>query len=289
SEDAGLNVWLLSSVLDDSTDEVPSPYYSWSDHSLPITDVACGIGDFCSARVLTSSLDHTCKLWDLSTGYLLTTFVFPTAITAVALDPAERMFFAGGRDNLIYQVNLYRKLDNSSFGIEITSVGGGGIIEDVASQHRENDTDDSIPSCSSPITTLSLSYDVTLILSGSQDGNVRVWDVNSRQMNPKVIRPIISKRSSDEFDYVPKTTRSFQNRTQQSLIPEDSDAEESVVLVLSDNTKIGDETTALQTKVSELQSELNRIRGHYQRVKGLHDEMYQELVSEFMTKRREGN
>lgn len=50
------------SLLDDSIDESPSPYYTWSEHSLPITDIWCGIGSFNTTRVLTSSLDHTCKV-----------------------------------------------------------------------------------------------------------------------------------------------------------------------------------------------------------------------------------
>ncbi|CAG8596375.1 8309_t:CDS:10 [Acaulospora morrowiae] len=307
SEDAGLNVWLMASVLDESADGVPSPYYSWSDHSLPITDIICGIGNFLSARVLTSSLDHTCKLWDLSTGFLLTTFVFPTAITAIALDPAERMLFAGGRNNLIYQVNLYRKLENKGFGIEIASVGGGGAIEDVTSEHSGNE--------------------------GSQDGNVRVWDINSRQMMksfnhhkgpvtnlftflrpPDLFKSGLSPNKISVQPIIPF------KRIQQNLMQNDSDSEEPMVLILNDNTKdvldvarserdyksqefrdlltarenqrkfrIGDETLALQTQVSELQSELLRVRGHYHRVKNLHDEMYQELVSDFMSKRREGS
>ncbi|CAG8756132.1 1138_t:CDS:2, partial [Racocetra fulgida] len=65
-------------------------------------------------------------LWDLSSGHLLTTFLFPTAITAIALDPAERMFFAGGRDNLIYQP-----------GFEISAVGGVGVVEDVVSERDD--------------------------------------------------------------------------------------------------------------------------------------------------------
>ncbi|RIB17367.1 WD40-repeat-containing domain protein [Gigaspora rosea] len=341
SEDAGVNVWLTCSILNVSTDESPAPFHSWSEHSLPITDLICGIGSFRTARVLTSSLDHTCKLWDLSSGHLLTTFVFPTAINAIALDPAERMFFAGGRDNLIYQVNLYRKLENRIYnasgqpGFEITAVGGAGVVEDVASEH-----DDKrgliFRGHGMPITTLSLSYDATLLLSGSQDETVKVWDIASRQMIKNFTHlkgPIVNIQTfikpPDLFNLGLSPAKIMEQpiqhfkRTQGISIKEDSEIEESVIMVLSDNTKEidiynyncnsqvvasyesldlqktkstqvkfrnGDATTILQTQISELQSELIRIHGHYQHVKGLHDEMYQELVTDFISKRRaEGN
>jgi pre-rRNA-processing protein IPI3 len=64
SDDASVNVWLLTKLLDEQEDitVAPSPYYSWSDHSLPVTDIVCGTGTFGSARIWTSSLDHTVKV-----------------------------------------------------------------------------------------------------------------------------------------------------------------------------------------------------------------------------------
>jgi pre-rRNA-processing protein IPI3 len=72
----------------------------------------------------------------LATGYLLTTFVFPTAITCIIADPVERMFFGGGNDNLIYQIYLYTKQENRGYFMtnnseEIIAVGGTTSIVDV--------------------------------------------------------------------------------------------------------------------------------------------------------------
>ncbi|CAG8492759.1 11137_t:CDS:10 [Scutellospora calospora] len=328
SEDAGINICLLN----DSTDESPAPFYSWSGHSLPITDIICGIGSFRTARVLTSSLDHTCKLWDLSSGHLLTTFIFPTAITAIALDPAERMFFAGGKDNLIYQVNLYRRIENRTYnvsgqsGFEIAAVGGAGVVEDVASEHDK--TNLIFRGHGMSITTLSLSYDTTFLLSGSQDEAVKVWDISSRQMIKSFTNlkgPIANLHTfikpPDLFNLGLSPTKIMIQPIQsfKRMSVKDSEIEESVIMVLGDNTKDidvynnnhtgqvavsygfhdlqkakstqnqfrnGDATTMLQTQISELKSELTRINGHYQRVKGLHDEMYQELVTDFLSKRK---
>lgn len=43
-----------------------TPYLSLADHTLPITSIHVSFGSFPNTRVTTSSLDGTCKLWDLS-------------------------------------------------------------------------------------------------------------------------------------------------------------------------------------------------------------------------------
>lgn len=51
-------------LLDDSVrNEIPKAYADLSDHTLPITDIACGFGPFPSCRVLTASTDHSVKVW----------------------------------------------------------------------------------------------------------------------------------------------------------------------------------------------------------------------------------
>ena len=81
SDDSGITVWsvfrsatiLITShphmflkphrLLDDSVrDEIPEAYAHLSDHTLPITDIACGFGPFPSCRVLTASTDHSVKV-----------------------------------------------------------------------------------------------------------------------------------------------------------------------------------------------------------------------------------
>lgn len=57
------NLTLRHRLLDDELqNDLPSPYTTLSDHTLPITDIACGVGPFPSCRVLTSSVDHSVKV-----------------------------------------------------------------------------------------------------------------------------------------------------------------------------------------------------------------------------------
>ncbi|KAG1436915.1 hypothetical protein G6F56_013349 [Rhizopus delemar] len=59
SDDASVNVWLLTQLIEE---ERPAPLYSWSDHTLPVSDIFVGQGQLSGARVCTASLDHTVKL-----------------------------------------------------------------------------------------------------------------------------------------------------------------------------------------------------------------------------------
>lgn len=196
SEDAAVHVWMLNPLLDDShTDTSPAPHYSWTDHTLPITDIQCGIGRFHGARVVTSSLDHTCKLWDLSTGTLLTTFLFPTKILALALDPAERFFLAASgtlaassstaneADYLIYQAMLYRAKHTQQGYTTLEAVDGDSGLEQIGLGGTKRHGGDLVfRGHHHPISRLALNFDGSALASGDSKGQLIVWDVASRQM-----------------------------------------------------------------------------------------------------------
>lgn len=129
SQDATVHVWVLGHLL--SADEArPAPLFSWSDHTLPVTDIAVGHGSMTTARVYTASLDSTVKVWDLATGELLTSFLFPKPVSAVAIDPAETKLFAAC-EHSIYPVELYRRRHDTTYGDTIEAVGGMAKVEAV--------------------------------------------------------------------------------------------------------------------------------------------------------------
>ncbi|KAF9135461.1 Pre-rRNA-processing protein ipi3 [Mortierella sp. GBA39] len=180
SEDASVHVWMLNALLDDGQTESPAPHYSWTDHTLPITDIQCGVGRFHGSRVVTSSMDHTCKLWDLSTGSLLTTFLFPTKITALALDPSERYFLAasGTPASTSSTANeadyLITRRCYGDSGLEQIGLGGAkrhGSGGDLVFRGHHH-----------PIQRMTLNFDGSALVSGDNKGHLMVWDVASRQM-----------------------------------------------------------------------------------------------------------
>ncbi|KAI8920751.1 quinon protein alcohol dehydrogenase-like superfamily [Powellomyces hirtus] len=168
-EDSVANVWRLAEVIDPQLDNVVSPHCSLSGHALPITDIACGIGLFGNTRIVTSSADRTCKIWEASSGDLLNTIVFPKSISSLALDPTETRLYSGSSDGLIYCTNLYHQSsDGQTHGMS-QGVDAGETDPGVFTGHTQN------------VTSLCFSFDGSLLLSGSEDGTAIVWDAASKQ------------------------------------------------------------------------------------------------------------
>ncbi|XP_076977510.1 WD repeat-containing protein 18 isoform X2 [Tamandua tetradactyla] len=156
-------VWGLCSVLQGDPSRIPAPRHVWSHHTLPITDLHCGFGG-ALARVATASLDQTVKLWEVSSGELLLSVLFDVGIVAVTMDLAEHHIFCGGSDGSIFQVDLctWPGPREKTFQPEQEN---GKIFRG----HRNQ------------VTCLSVSSDGSLLLSGSHDETVRLWDIQSRQ------------------------------------------------------------------------------------------------------------
>ncbi|XP_068726659.1 WD repeat-containing protein 18-like [Montipora capricornis] len=166
-EDNLVLVWKMARVLSVSTSSVEtfeanlSPCYTWSEHALPVTDVYCGCGGMRS-HVVTSSLDQTCKLHDLSSGELLCSFVFDVGVTAVTMDPAEQNLFAGCVDGNIYHVELSKR----------------GMKNNV---HTEKESALIFSGHSKQVNSVAMTMDGSLLLSCSEDQTACVWHVGSHQ------------------------------------------------------------------------------------------------------------
>ncbi|PSS35841.1 Protein ROOT INITIATION DEFECTIVE like, partial [Actinidia chinensis var. chinensis] len=121
AEDGSVRVWSLLMIFDDMRREQARHLYeySFSEHTLRVTDIATGYGG-CNAIIVSTSEDRTCKVWSLSKGKLLRNIVFPSIIDAIALDPGEHVFYAGGRDGKIYIAALTAQgTSSNSYGMHI--------------------------------------------------------------------------------------------------------------------------------------------------------------------------
>ncbi|XWS14714.1 hypothetical protein CRYUN_Cryun35bG0032400 [Craigia yunnanensis] len=163
SEDGCVRVWSLFLIFDDVRRQQASHLYEYSftEHTLRLTDIVMGYGGG-NAIIVSASEDRTCKVWSLSRGRLLRNIVFPSIIDAIALDPGEHFFYAGSRDGKIYiaALNAASSPSNSD-GLHIIG---------------------SLSDHSKPVTCLAYSSEGNLLLSGSEDGMVRVWDVKTQNI-----------------------------------------------------------------------------------------------------------
>ncbi|KXN86545.1 Pre-rRNA-processing protein IPI3 [Leucoagaricus sp. SymC.cos] len=184
SEDSSVNIWLLSRLLDnEGQNDLPVPHCTLSDHTLPITDIQCGVGASLTCRILTASVDHSVKLWDLSSGTLLTTFQFPRVITHLAWDVTERVFFAATPDGSIHRVNLFRKSTNAAGDLIDEAVGGGGT-SNIIRIGEENDKPQTRNSMQvgEAVSAMAISLTSTLLLVGTTNGMINLYDLPSHQL-----------------------------------------------------------------------------------------------------------
>ncbi|KAF8661367.1 hypothetical protein AX16_001461 [Volvariella volvacea WC 439] len=193
SEDSGVGVWSVSRLIllldNDLQNDIPEPYCLLSDHTLPITDIRCGVGPFPKCRILTSSVDHSVKLWDIASKTLLTTFQFPKIVTSLAWDVTERLFFGASADGSIFQVNFFKQRELGSNIRVAEAVGGGGLNEilrvgDSTEQKRLIEVNE-------PIASLTISLTASHLVVGTALGFILIYDVPSHQL----IRTISTHKS----------------------------------------------------------------------------------------------
>ncbi|KAJ1929978.1 Pre-rRNA-processing protein ipi3 [Tieghemiomyces parasiticus] len=215
SEDAVVSVWELAEMLEPvgyattgpargsrsgdatgTTEATPTPLYTWAEHTLPITNIVCGYGLGPATRTITVSRDRTCKVWDHSTGELLTTLLLPAAITAVTLDSVEARLYLGTDTGVIWRVELYERArmavpSTDAFAMataevptgDWVAVGGEQQIVDVGSRVNRDDRTSwpTFNGHTTAVTGLQLSLDGTLLVSSDQAGRCVVWDTASRE------------------------------------------------------------------------------------------------------------
>ncbi|GJT57987.1 root initiation defective 3-like protein [Tanacetum coccineum] len=156
SEDGMIVVWPMIGLLDETNVlyshtplSVSTDHKSFITGLLPSSIVSCSV-------FVSSSLDGTCKVWDLVNGTLLQTLSFPQPITAAVLDPAERFLFSGSADGRIFMSpfdsGLMKKSCVDSMDVKIELSG-----------HKE------------PITALTFSR--SGLISASEDCTACLWDV----------------------------------------------------------------------------------------------------------------
>ena len=119
---------------------------------------------------ISASQDNTCLIWDYHTGTLLHTFLFPSTPLCLALDPADRAFYAGYEDGSIQLVDFYKQ---------------PSLLHPIYDPSRRTTPTQPPPTDRWPLpangTSAALcvetSYDGTTLISGHENGKVQTWDI----------------------------------------------------------------------------------------------------------------
>ncbi|KAJ3084656.1 WD repeat-containing protein 18 [Rhizoclosmatium hyalinum] len=174
-DDAFAHVWLVARVTNAVDPSAASQSFAtMTGHSLPITDASFSpTALFNKSNVFTASLDRCVKVWDSTTGTNLITVLFPRGLTCLAVDPLEMIIYAGAQDGIVYSSKLYKGGEGEDEAVAGLSEGDMITVNDggdrVFKGHK------------GPITSIALSFDAKVLMSGSEDGSAIVWDAPTRQ------------------------------------------------------------------------------------------------------------
>ncbi|KVI06183.1 G-protein beta WD-40 repeat-containing protein [Cynara cardunculus var. scolymus] len=171
SEDGMIVVWPMIRLLDETDSGSSHTSLSVStDHESFITGLLPSSNASHSVFV-SSSLDGTCKVWDLVKGTLLQTCSFPQPITASVLDPAERFLFSGSADGRIFM---------SPFDV--------GLMKEPAMHSKDKKVE--LNGHKESITALTFSR--SGLISASEDFTACLWDVVKGFITNLVVIPYSS-------------------------------------------------------------------------------------------------
>ena len=191
-EDGNVIVWFLNNS---------QPRFCWSHHSLGVTDLVIGHGDSgLTARVFTASKDQTAKVYCLNSGQMLLDIEFNSMLTSLAVDSAEESGFVGTKEGVIQSFSL----KSAPRDLKLSESEGAG---------------NTFKGHSSAVTCLSVSMDGQVLASGSEDCNVKLWHIKSRQC----IRVLPHKGAI--------TTLFFMLPKRGMLVPEDFQADRTLSLL----------------------------------------------------------
>ena len=179
--DGGVSLWDVADVCDSSgLSPSSSPFRSWpSAHTLPVTCVAAGAGRV-GPLAASASLDHSVALFAATAGFLVRRVQFGSPCRSLCLEGGEHCLYVGCEDGNIYEVDLVgqgRERERERGRGRGRGGGGNGneaLLPPGASALLSGHSG-AVTCLASPASANS-----ALLVSGSEDGTVRVWDAASR-------------------------------------------------------------------------------------------------------------
>ncbi|OIW00274.1 hypothetical protein TanjilG_27525 [Lupinus angustifolius] len=157
SDDGMICVWSMISLLDvEESRSLPSLLHCLLGHMSTITGLLTLPGS-CSSVLVSSSLDGTCKVWDIISGKLLQSQVYSLPITSISLDHGHEFLFYGIVNGtiIVNKLNIGLEEGPITFGQSFELKGHSGSIT-------------ALTSCQAGL------------ISGSEDCTICIWNVINR-------------------------------------------------------------------------------------------------------------
>ncbi|KAK8155296.1 WD40-repeat-containing domain protein [Phyllosticta citrichinensis] len=178
SADSNIHVWSLPNLSSFLAGPNPSPVHTLSNHRGAITALAIGHSSSAANIVVSASKDNTAIVWDYKKNALLATYLLGDTPLALALDPADRGFFATYEDGSLQYIEFYAQADNEP------TLGATDSLRDPetsyapitppSSSRRPSDLGLGLGAGLS----ITLSWDGTVVLTGHSSGKVVKWSAS---------------------------------------------------------------------------------------------------------------
>ena len=191
SEDGITKVWDLCDILGAgesfSGRTHVEAYQTYTHHSQPITGmVAIDLG--LTSRILTCSLDRMLVVQNIFSSKQSHRMMFSEPLESIASNPTCDLVFLGASSGKIYVVCL-----SASAALKMQGNDDGDVCTFVGHERA--------------VVSLALTKNGKLLISGSEDGTVRVWDVDTSQclkvvqsVRGAAVRSVIAVENTDMDD-----------------------------------------------------------------------------------------
>ncbi|OCL02089.1 WD40 repeat-like protein [Glonium stellatum] len=174
STDSIIHVWSLPNLLSFSPDASHTPIHTLSTHRGLITALVTGHNASSASIAISASQDNSAIVWDYRNGKVLRTYLLEATPLALALDPADRAFYASYEDGSIQTIDLFDAAQRESAVNNLHDSSLSNRPIQPPTRTRFNASSQNLGSAA----TLSLSWDGTTLLSGHSSGKIASWDIS---------------------------------------------------------------------------------------------------------------
>ncbi len=169
SEDGMAKAWDMADILTSSFTSSSSgsgsaavlPYKTWSNHSQAITDITVANMGI-TTRIMSCSLDRSLIVQDLHITKEICHMYFPEPLESIVCTSSGELVFLGASNGDIFVLNL------SSTTIMEAHMNLDDEKRVLLGHNRA-------------VISMTLSNDMRTLMSGSEDGTIRIWDVDTLQ------------------------------------------------------------------------------------------------------------